>query len=146
MNGAESMLETLVANGVEVCFSNPGTSEMHMVAAIGKTERMRSILSLFEGVCSGAADGYGRMAGKPAATLLHIGSNRRIRGSLGKRSRIGDTAYPVRDRMRQTDHIRVERRVVFLVIGRVITNQVDDRCIRLARVVQVGRRVGESRP
>ena len=73
MNGAESMLETLTSNGVEVCFSNPGTSEMHMVAAIGKTDNMRSILGLFEGVCSGAADGYGRMAGKPACTLLHLG-------------------------------------------------------------------------
>lgn len=64
MNGAESMLETLINGGVEVCFSNPGTSEMHMVAAIGKSDKMRSILSLFEGVCSGAADGYARMAGK----------------------------------------------------------------------------------
>ena len=73
MNGAESMLETLINNDVEVCFSNPGTSEMHMVAAIGKTRGMRSILSLFEGVCSGAADGYGRMTGKPACTLLHLG-------------------------------------------------------------------------
>ncbi len=73
MNGAESLLGTLVNNGVEVCFSNPGTSEMHMVAAIGKSSGMRSILSLFEGVCSGAADGYGRMAGKPACTLLHLG-------------------------------------------------------------------------
>ena len=73
MNGAESMLETLINNGVEVCFSNPGTSEMHMVAAIGKSQGMRSILSLFEGVCSGAADGYARMKGKPACTLLHLG-------------------------------------------------------------------------
>lgn len=73
MNGAESMLKTLINNGVEVCFSNPGTSEMHMVAAIGKTDGMHAILSLFEGVCSGAADGYGRMAGKPACTLLHLG-------------------------------------------------------------------------
>lgn len=73
MNGAESMLQTLINNGVEVCFTNPGTSEMHMVAAIGKTEGMRSILGLFEGVCTGAADGYGRMAGKPACTLLHLG-------------------------------------------------------------------------
>ncbi|XOV87492.1 MAG: acetolactate synthase large subunit [Pseudomonadota bacterium] len=73
MNGAESMLQTLINNGVEVCFTNPGTSEMHMVAAIGKTEGMRSILCLFEGVCTGAADGYGRMAGKPACTLLHLG-------------------------------------------------------------------------
>lgn len=73
MNGAESMLQTLINNGVEVCFTNPGTSEMHMVAAIGKTEGMRSILALFEGICTGAADGYGRMSGKPACTLLHLG-------------------------------------------------------------------------
>ncbi|MCB1691480.1 MAG: acetolactate synthase large subunit [Pseudomonadales bacterium] len=73
MNGAESLLQTLINNGVEVCFTNPGTSEMHMVAAIGKTEGMRPILSLFEGVCTGAADGYGRLAGKPACTLLHLG-------------------------------------------------------------------------
>jgi len=73
MNGAESMLQTLINNGVEVCFSNPGTSEMHMVAAIGKSQEMKSILSLFEGVCSGAADGYARLAGKPALTLLHLG-------------------------------------------------------------------------
>jgi len=73
MNGAESMLQTLIANGVEVCFANPGTSEMHMVSAIGAASGMRSILGLFEGVCSGAADGYGRMAGKPACTLLHLG-------------------------------------------------------------------------
>ncbi|MFT5579868.1 MAG: acetolactate synthase-1/2/3 large subunit [Paraglaciecola psychrophila] len=73
MNGAESMLQTLINNGVEVCFTNPGTSEMHMVAAIGKSEGMRSILALFEGICTGAADGYGRMAGKPACTLLHLG-------------------------------------------------------------------------
>ncbi len=73
MNGAESLLQTLINNNVEVCFTNPGTSEMHMVAAIGKTTGMRSILSLFEGVCTGAADGYGRMAGKPACTLLHLG-------------------------------------------------------------------------
>ncbi len=73
MNGAESMLETLVNNGVEVCFTNPGTSEMHMVSAIGASQQMRSILCLFEGNCSGAADGYARMAGKPACTLFHLG-------------------------------------------------------------------------
>ena len=73
MNGAESMLQTLINNGVEVCFANPGTSEMHMVAAMGKSDQVRSVLCLFEGVCSGAADGYGRMAGKPACTLLHLG-------------------------------------------------------------------------
>ena len=73
MNGAMSLLQTLVNNGVEVCFTNPGTSEMHMVAAIGDTGAMRSVLGLFEGVCSGAADGYARMTGKPACTLLHLG-------------------------------------------------------------------------
>ena len=73
MNGAMSLLQTLTNNGVDVCFTNPGTSEMHMVAAIGQTGRMRSVLGLFEGVCTGAADGYGRMAGKPACTLLHLG-------------------------------------------------------------------------
>lgn len=73
MNGAMSLLETLINNEVEVCFTNPGTSEMHLVAAIGQTQGMKSILSLFEGVCTGAADGYGRMAGKPACTLLHLG-------------------------------------------------------------------------
>ena len=73
MNGAEAMLETLITGGVEVCFTNPGTSEMHMVAAIGASTGMRSILCLFEGNCSGAADGYARMAGKPACTLFHLG-------------------------------------------------------------------------
>ncbi|MEM1144771.1 MAG: acetolactate synthase large subunit [Pseudomonadota bacterium] len=74
MNGAEALLQTLVASGVEVCFANPGTSEMQLVAAIGKTDAMRPVLCLFEGVVSGAADGYARMADKPAATLLHLGS------------------------------------------------------------------------
>jgi acetolactate synthase-1/2/3 large subunit len=73
MNGAESLVETLVDGGVEVCFTNPGTSEMHFVAALDRFPGMRPILTLFEGVASGAADGYGRMAGKPAATLLHTG-------------------------------------------------------------------------
>ncbi|MCL4106506.1 UNVERIFIED_CONTAM: hypothetical protein GTU68_009640 [Idotea baltica] len=73
MNGSESLIKTLVNNGVEVCFTNPGTSEMHFVAALDEVEGMRCILGLFEGVVSGAADGYARMAGKPAATLLHLG-------------------------------------------------------------------------
>jgi len=73
MNGAESLLETLADGGLEVCFANPGTSEMHLVGAIDRSERVRSILALFEGVATGAADGYARMAGKPAATLLHLG-------------------------------------------------------------------------
>ena len=73
MNGAESLVHTLLEGGVDVCFTNPGTSEMHFVAALDKIEGMRCILCLFEGVVSGAADGYARMAGKPAATLLHLG-------------------------------------------------------------------------
>ncbi len=73
MNGAESLLRTLLANGIELCFMNPGTSEMQFVSALDRVPGMRGVLCLFEGVCSGAADGYARMAGKPAATLLHLG-------------------------------------------------------------------------
>lgn len=73
MNGADSLCDTLLANGVDVCFANPGTSEMHFVAALDKKPAMRCVLGLFEGVVTGAADGYGRMADKPAATLLHCG-------------------------------------------------------------------------
>lgn len=73
MNGAESLVRTLVASKVEVCFTNPGTSEMHFVAALDKVEGMRAILGLFEGAVTGMADGYGRMAEKPACTLLHLG-------------------------------------------------------------------------
>lgn len=74
MNGAEALLRTLVDSGVDVCFANPGTSEMQLVSAIGQSDAMRPILCLFEGVVTGAADGYARMADKPAATLLHLGS------------------------------------------------------------------------
>ncbi|HEY5347626.1 MAG TPA: acetolactate synthase large subunit [Rhizomicrobium sp.] len=73
MNGAESLARTLADSGVEICFANPGTSEIHMVAAMGREKRLRGVLCLFEGVATGAADGYGRMAGMPAATLLHLG-------------------------------------------------------------------------
>jgi len=73
MNGAEALIKTLSNCGVEVCFANPGTSEMQLVAAIDKQPGMRAILGLFEGVVTGAADGYGRMTDKPAATLLHLG-------------------------------------------------------------------------
>ena len=72
MNGAESLVETLLGSGVEVCFANPGTSEMHFVAALDKRPEMRCILCLFEGGVSGAADGYYRMSGRVAATLLHL--------------------------------------------------------------------------
>src|SRR3954464_111490 len=73
MNGAESLVRTLVAGGVDVCFANPGTSEMHFVAALDRVEGMRCVLGLFEGVVTGAADGYYRMKGTPASTLLHLG-------------------------------------------------------------------------
>jgi acetolactate synthase-1/2/3 large subunit len=73
MNGAQSLVRTLLNGGVEVCFANPGTSEIHIVAALDETPEIRSVLCLYEGVCTGAADGYGRMSGKPAATLLHLG-------------------------------------------------------------------------
>jgi acetolactate synthase-1/2/3 large subunit len=73
MNGAESLLETLGHNGIEVCFANPGTSEMHFVAALDRQPHVRGVLGLFEGIVTGAADGYSRMLDKPAATLLHLG-------------------------------------------------------------------------
>ncbi|MFG2847103.1 acetolactate synthase large subunit [Kitasatospora sp. NPDC048296] len=73
MNGAETLLRTLLNNGVDVCFANPGTSEMQFVAALDRHPAMRGVLCLFEGVATGAADGYARMTGRPAATLLHLG-------------------------------------------------------------------------
>ncbi|MCT2584158.1 acetolactate synthase large subunit [Actinophytocola gossypii] len=73
MNGAQALLRTLVDGGVDVCFANPGTSEMHFVAALDAVPEMRAVLSLFEGTVTGAADGYARMADRPAATLLHLG-------------------------------------------------------------------------
>ncbi|MBH68867.1 MAG: acetolactate synthase large subunit [Rhodospirillaceae bacterium] len=73
MNGAESLVRTLVKSGVEVCFTNPGTSEMHFVAALDYVDGMRCVLGLFEGVVTGMADGYGRMADRPGSTLLHLG-------------------------------------------------------------------------
>jgi acetolactate synthase-1/2/3 large subunit len=73
MNGAQALIRTLVDSGVDTCFMNPGTSEMHFVAALDAVPEMRSTLALFEGVATGAADGYARMTGRPAATLLHLG-------------------------------------------------------------------------
>jgi acetolactate synthase-1/2/3 large subunit len=71
MNGAESLVHTLLASGIDTCFANPGTSEMHFVAALDRIPGMRCVLGLFEGVVTGAADGYARISGRPAATLLH---------------------------------------------------------------------------
>ncbi len=72
-NGAKALIQTLVDAGIDTCFTNPGTSEMHFVAALDTVPEMRAVLALFEGVATGAADGYARMADKPAATLLHLG-------------------------------------------------------------------------
>ncbi|MGH3583808.1 MAG: thiamine pyrophosphate-binding protein, partial [Mycobacterium sp.] len=71
--GADVVIGRLLAGGVDVCFANPGTSEMHFVAALDHTPSMRAVLCLFEGVATGAADGYARIAGTAAATLLHLG-------------------------------------------------------------------------
>jgi acetolactate synthase I/II/III large subunit len=73
MNGARALIQTLVDAGVDVCFANPGTSEMHFVHALDEVPEMRGVLALFEGVATGAADGYARMTGRPAAVLLHLG-------------------------------------------------------------------------
>jgi acetolactate synthase-1/2/3 large subunit len=73
MNGADALIATLTANGVTACFANPGTSEMQFVAALDRNPQMRPVLCLFEGVATGAADGYGRMSDRPACTLLHLG-------------------------------------------------------------------------
>lgn len=73
MNGAQSLLHSLLAGGVDTCFMNPGTSEMQFVAALDSVPEMRSVLTLFEGVATGAADGYARLAGRPASVLLHLG-------------------------------------------------------------------------
>lgn len=67
------MLQTAVSAGVEICFANPGTTEMAWVSALDQISGLRPVLCLFEGVCTGAADGYGRMKGAPALTLLHLG-------------------------------------------------------------------------
>ncbi|MEO0466213.1 MAG: acetolactate synthase large subunit [Pseudomonadota bacterium] len=74
MTGAQALVSTLANNGVDVCFANPGTSEMHLVTALDGESRIKSVLCLFEGIATGAADGYARVAGKPAMTLLHLGA------------------------------------------------------------------------
>src|SRR5579872_7539690 len=73
MTGAEGLIRTLLNAGINCCFANPGTSEIHIVSALDQAKQMRCVLALFEGVVTGAADGYARMAGKPACTLLHLG-------------------------------------------------------------------------
>src|SRR5512139_2306120 len=74
MNGAQALFKALTEAGLDTCFANPGTSEMHLVYEIGRTPGVRAVLCLQENTVTGAADGYARMAGKPAFTLLHVGS------------------------------------------------------------------------
>lgn len=73
MNGAQFLIKTAIASGIDVCFANPGTTEMPLVMALDAVPGIKAVLGLFEGVCTGAADGYGRMLGKPAMTLVHLG-------------------------------------------------------------------------
>jgi acetolactate synthase-1/2/3 large subunit len=93
MNGAESLVRTLVGGGVNVCFANPGTSEMHFVAALDRVDGMRCVLALHEGVVTGAADGYARMTGKPAATLLHLGPG--LANGLSNLHNAGKASTPI---------------------------------------------------
>ena len=103
VNGARSLLSTLVDAGVDVCFANPGTSEMHFVAALDDVPAMRGVLCLFEGVVTGAADGYGRVAGRPAATLLHLGPGPRQRAGQPAQRTAG--AHAGREHRRRPRHV-----------------------------------------
>ncbi len=114
MNGAQALIRTLIAAGVDTCFMNPGTSEMHFVAALDDVPEMRGVLALFEGVATGAADGYSRMAGHPAAVLLHLGPglgnglanlHNARRGHVGVVNIVGDhaTYHAVFDAPLQSD-------------------------------------------
>lgn len=108
MNGAESLVRTLIAGGVEVCFANPGTSEIHLVAALDRVREMRNVLTLFEGVATGAADGYARMSGKPAWTLLHLGPG--LANGLANLHNAGRAQVPLLNIVGQhaADHLRFD--------------------------------------
>jgi acetolactate synthase I/II/III large subunit len=108
MNGAETLIRTLVAGGVDTCFSNPGTSEIHIVAALDRIQEMRSVLCLFEGVVTGAADGYARMAEKPACTLLHLGPG--LGNGLANLHNASRAQVPIINLVGQhaTDHLRYD--------------------------------------
>ena len=117
MNGAQSLAQTLVNSGVEVCFANPGTSEMHLVGALDANPRLRGILCLFEGVAAGAADGFGRIAGKPAATLLHLGPG--LANALANLHNARRAATPIVNIVgdHATDHLRYDAPLTTDVIG-----------------------------
>jgi acetolactate synthase-1/2/3 large subunit len=117
MNGAQTLAQTLVNCGVEVCFANPGTSEMHLVGALDSNPRLRGVLCLFEGVAAGAADGYGRIAGKPAATLLHLGPG--LANGLANLHNARRAATPVVNLVgdHAIDHVRHDAPLTADVIG-----------------------------
>ena len=99
MTGAESLLQTAAAAGVDVCFANPGTTEMALVNALDSVP-IRAVLGLFEGVCSGAADGYARMSGRPALTLLHLGPG--LANAIANPIECDSSKRPVRKRVRRS--------------------------------------------
>src|ERR1035438_967373 len=109
MNGAESLIRTLIAGGVDSCFTNPGTSEMHIVAALDRVPEMRCVLALFEGVVTGAADGYARMAEKPACTLLHLGPG--LANGIANLHNASRAHVPIVNQIGQhaLDHLRYEK-------------------------------------
>jgi len=106
MNGAESLVRTLAAGGVDTCFATPGTSEIHLVAALDRVPEIRCILGLFEGVVTGAADGFARMAEKPACTLLHLGPG--LANGLANLHNASRAHVPIINLIGQhaTDHLR----------------------------------------
>ena len=108
MNGAEALVRTLIAGDVKTCFANPGTSEIHMVAALDRGAEMRCVLGLFEGVATGAADGYARMAEKPACTLLHLGPG--LANGLANLHNASRAHVPIVNVIGQhaTDHLRYD--------------------------------------
>ena len=110
MNGAESLIRTLLAAGVDTCFANPGTSEIHIVAALDRISEMRCVLGLFEGVVTGAADGYARMSEKPACTLLHLGPG--LSNGLANLHNANRAQVPIVNLVGQhaTDHLNTTRR------------------------------------
>jgi acetolactate synthase I/II/III large subunit len=106
MNGAESLIRSLVAGSVDTCFANPGTSEIHLVAALDRVPEVRCVLGLFEGVVTGAADGYARMAEKPACTLVHLGPG--LANGLANLHNASRAQVPIVNLVGQhaTDHLR----------------------------------------
>ena len=117
MNGAQTLAQTLVNSGVEVCFANPGTSEMHLVGALDSNPRLRGVLCLFEGVATGAADGFGRIAGKPAATLLHLGPG--LANGLANLHNARRAATPIVNIVgdHAIDHVRYDAPLTTDIIG-----------------------------